>query len=77
MSAGWSLGALRGYLGQNPNILLENHRELEIKMHNYFIVISVLNPDKSYDKCHGLPFLMPQTWFEHSIDNFGAKTADF
>jgi hypothetical protein len=41
---------------------------------NYFIVISILNPDKSsYDKYHGLPFLMSQTWFVYFFDHFGAK----
>jgi hypothetical protein len=47
-------------------------------MHNYFIVISILNPDKcTYDKYHGLSFLMSQTWFVYFIDHFGAKNAEF
>jgi hypothetical protein len=48
------------------------------KMHNYFIVISILNPDKSsYDKYHRLSFLISQTWFVYFIDHFGAKNAEF
>jgi hypothetical protein len=44
------------------------------KMHNYFIVISISNPDKSYDKYHSFSFLMYQTWLVYFIDHFGAKT---
>jgi hypothetical protein len=44
------------------------------KMHNYFIVSSILNPDKSCnDKYHRLSFLMSQKWFVYFIDLFGAK----
>jgi hypothetical protein len=46
-------------------------------MHNYFIVISIQNPDKSfYDKYHRLSFVMSQTWFVYFIDHFGAKYAE-
>jgi hypothetical protein len=38
-------------------------------MHNYFIVISISNPDKSYDKNHMMSFLMSQTWFVYFILN--------
>jgi hypothetical protein len=47
-------------------------------MHNYLIVISILNPNKSsYDKYHRLSFMMSQTWFVYFIDHFGAKNAEF
>jgi hypothetical protein len=46
-------------------------------MYNYFIVISISNPDKSNDKYHKLSFLMSQTWFVYFIDNFGAKNEEF
>jgi hypothetical protein len=47
-------------------------------MHNYFIVISILTPDKSsFDKYHRLSFLMSQTWFVYFIDHFGATNANF
>jgi hypothetical protein len=43
-----------------------------------FIVISILNPDKSSsDKYHRLSFLMSQTWFVYFIEYFGAKNAEF
>jgi hypothetical protein len=47
------------------------------KIHNYFIVISISNPNKFYDKYHRLSFLMSQTWFVNFIDHFGAKNAEF
>jgi hypothetical protein len=47
------------------------------KIHNYFIVISISNPNKSYDKYHRLSFFMSQTWFVNFIDHFGAKNAKF
>jgi hypothetical protein len=48
------------------------------KMPNYFIVISILNLDKSlYDKYQRLSFLMSQTWFVFFIDHYGAKMQNF
>jgi hypothetical protein len=47
-------------------------------MHNYFIVICILDPDMSfYDKYHRLSFLISQTWFVYFIDHFGAKNPEF
>ena len=47
-------------------------------MQNYFIVIIILNPDKSsHDKYHRLSFLMSQTFCVYFIDHFGAKNAEF
>jgi hypothetical protein len=47
-------------------------------MHNYFIVISVVNPDESsYGKYHTLSFLMSQTQLLCYTGHFGAKTTDF
>jgi hypothetical protein len=47
------------------------------KMHNYLIVISISNPNKSYYKYHRLSFLMSQTVFVCFIDHFGAKNEEF
>jgi hypothetical protein len=47
------------------------------KIHYYFIVISISNPDKSFDKYHRLLFLMSQTWFVYFIDHFWAKNEEF
>jgi hypothetical protein len=46
------------------------------KMHNYFIAITILNPDESSDKYHKLSFLMSQTQFLCFTGHFGAKTTD-
>jgi hypothetical protein len=76
MFALWPLGRYGTILGQNRKILWLNHWKLE-KMHNYFIVISISNPDKSSDEYHRLSFLMSQTGFAYFIDHFGAKNEDF
>jgi hypothetical protein len=48
------------------------------KMHNYFIVVSILNPDKSSrDRYHRLSFLMSKTWFVYFMDHIGGKHAGF
>jgi hypothetical protein len=55
-----------------------NQLKIGGKNHNYFIVISILNPDKfSNDKYSKLSFLMSQTWFVFFIDHFGAINAEF
>jgi hypothetical protein len=46
-------------------------------MYNYFIVISISNPYRYYDKYHRMSFLMSQTWFVYFIDHFGAKNEEF
>jgi hypothetical protein len=71
------MGRYGDIMGQNHEIFIENRQILE-KMYNHFIFTSILNPcESSYDKCHGLSFLMSQTRFVCSIGHFGAKTTDF
>jgi hypothetical protein len=61
MFALWPTGRYGDSLGQNHTILLKNRQILE-KMYNHFIFNSILNPSGySYDKCHRLSFVMPQT----------------
>jgi hypothetical protein len=76
MSTFWLLARYRAILGQNHKIV--KSLKTGKKMHNYFIAISILNPDTfSCDKYHSLSFLMSQTWFVYFIDHFGAKKQNF
>jgi hypothetical protein len=77
MFALWSMGRYGNILGQNHKILLKNPQILE-KIYNHFIFTSILNPcESSFDKCHGLSFLMSQTWFVCFIGHFGQKPQIF
>jgi hypothetical protein len=58
-------------------ILLKKIIEKCKKLLNYFIIISIFNPNKSYNKCHRLSIWMSQTRLIYCICHFLGRNRRF